>query len=158
MKCWITFSSYIQLVLVASWTTHRFFVIWARCRNATRFSYEFKKQTKTIFDGIDSYRIHLLKTLKNAYEKVRNVKEIQQANYKYNFDKTHKNIEFNTGELVWVYFGLPETGKTQKLLPRFEGPYTVIQKLDTVIYRVQKDKKIVVAHVQRLLKFKKWES
>ena len=113
---------------------------------------------KSQFENIESYRIHLLKTLKNAYEKVRNVKELEQANYKEIYDKTHKNIEFNLGDLVWVYFGLPEAGKTQKLLPRFDGPYTVTQKLDPVIYRVQKDKKIIVAHVQRLLRFKKWES
>jgi hypothetical protein len=36
------------------------------------------------------------------------------------------------------------------------GPYTVTQKLDPVINRVHKDKKIIVVHVQRLLRFKKW--
>ena len=84
------------------------------------------KITQAEFEDMDSYRIHLLQTLKNAYEKVRNVKEIEQAKYKAYFDKTHKQIEFNEGEKIWVYFGLPEAGKTQKLLPRFDGPCVIL--------------------------------
>ena len=41
----------------------------------------------------DNYKIHLLKTLKSAYEKGRSVNEIEQAKYKTAFDKTHTNIE-----------------------------------------------------------------
>ena len=116
------------------------------------------KLKQTEFDDINSYRIHLLQTLKTAYEKLKNTKEIEQAKYKAYFDKTHKHIAFDEGELVWVYFGLPETGKTKKLLPRFDGPFIILSKLDHVTYRLQKDKRIIVAHVQRLLRFHKWES
>jgi hypothetical protein len=69
----------------------------------------------------------LLKTLKLAYEKVRSVKEIEQAKYKTAFDKTHKNIEFKEGDLAWVYFGLPIAGKTYKLIPRDDGPFKVVK-------------------------------
>ena len=109
------------------------------------------------FENKDTYKIHLLKTLKHAYEKVRHHKEIEQAKYKSYFDKSHKHVEFGIGDPVWVYFGLPEAGKTTKLLPRFDGPYEVISKLDSVTYRLKKDEKVVVAHVQRLIKFHKWE-
>ena len=67
-------------------------------------------------------------------------------------------MEFIEGDKVWVYYGLPEIGKTFKLLPRFDGPYEVIKRLDNVIYRVKKGDKIVVAHVQRLLKYYEWEN
>jgi len=109
------------------------------------------------FQDKDSYKIHLLKTLKAAYEKLKTVKQLEQARYKSQFDKTHKNIEFKEGELAWVYFGLPIAGKTYKLLPRFEGPFKVLKKLDAVTYRLQKDDKVIVAHVQRLLKYHVWE-
>ena len=66
-------------------------------------------------------------------------------------------MEFGLGDLVWVYFGLPEAGKTFKLLPRFDGPYEVVAKLDAVTYRLRKDEKIIVAHVQRMLKYHQWE-
>ena len=42
----------------------------------------------------NNYKIHLLKTLKSAYEKVRSVNEIEQAKYKTAFDKTQTNIEY----------------------------------------------------------------
>jgi hypothetical protein len=94
------------------------------------------------FDSQADYKLHLLKTLKTAYEKVRNVKEIEQSNYKSKFDKTHKAIKFSIQDLTWVYFGLPETGKNFKLLPRFDGSYEIIRQLDNVTYRVKKgDKK-----------------
>ena len=58
---------------------------------------------------------------------------------------------------MWVYFGLTVIGKTHKLLPRFDGPYQIINKLDNVTYRVKRDNKIQVAHVQRLIKYHEWE-
>ena len=113
---------------------------------------------KKIFQDKDAYKVYMLKTLKQAYEKLRHHKEIEQAKYKAYFDQKHKHVEFKVGDLVWVYFGLPEAGKTHKLLSRFEGPYEILAKLDSVTYRLEKDHKVVVAHVQRLIKFHKWES
>lgn len=109
------------------------------------------------FESPAAYKIHLLKTLKNAYDKLRIVKETEQAKYKAYFDKTHKHIEFKVKDLAWVYFGRPQTGKTYKLLPRFEGPFEVIAKLDKVTYRLKKSDRVIVSHVQRLLPFHSWE-
>ena len=63
-----------------------------------------------------------------AYEKVKNIKEKEQEKYKEYYDKTHKDIEFKEGDLVWVYFRLSEKEKTHKLLPRFDGPYLIINQ------------------------------
>ena len=100
---------------------------------------------------IEEYKMNLLKTLRMAYDKVTNRRELEQARYKKSYDITHKNIEFNIGDNVWVHFGLPEVGKTHKLLPRFDGPYRIVAKLDKVTYRVGNQKQIFSAHVQRLL-------
>ena len=108
------------------------------------------------FEDQASYKIELLRTLRKAYDKVKNIREIEQEKYKLYFDKNHKNIEFKEGDQVWVYFGAPEAGKTYKLLSRFEGPFTIKKKLDQVTYRVNKDDKELVVHVQRLLKCHKW--
>jgi len=116
------------------------------------------KQKHNEFANQEDYKIHLLNTLKEKYERLRNFKESEQLKYKSYFDKSHKKVEFMEGEKVWVYFGLPETGKTFKLLPRFDGPYEIIRQLDNVTYRVKKGDKMVVAHVQRLLKFHEWEN
>ena len=93
------------------------------------------------FEDRASYKIELLKTLRKAYDKVKNIREIEQEKYKLTFDKNHNNIEFEEGDQVWVYFGAPEVGKTYKPLARFEGPFTIQKKLDQVTYRVKKDDK-----------------
>ena len=115
------------------------------------------KSKQKSFDNTAEYKLYLLKTLKDAYEKVKNVKEVEQAKYKAKFDKTHKEIKFAIGDLTWVNFGTPVAGKTYKLLPRFIGPYTIIQQLDAVTYRLKKEEKIVVANVQPLLPYHAWE-
>ena len=116
-----------------------------------------KTKQKT-FENQAEYKLYLLKTLKQAYEKLKNIKETEQEKYKCYFDQKHKHIEFAEGDLVWVYCGLPVAGKTFKMLRRFEGPYTILTRLDQVTYRLQKDGKTIVAHVQRLLKYHQWEN
>ena len=48
-------------------------------------------------------------------------------------------------------------GKTHKLQPRFDKSYQIINKLDSITNCVKRDKQIIVAHEQRLLKNQKWE-
>ena len=43
-----------------------------------------------------------------------------------------------------------------KLLPRWEGPFKILAKLGDVTYRVAKDEKTYVFHVQRLKKYQPW--
>ena len=91
-----------------------------------------------------------------TYEKLRSDKELMQAKYKQRYDVTHKNKVFQIGDLVWVHSSLPKLGLTQKLLPRFEGPYEVIERLDQVTYRVQNETRTFPTHVQRMLPYYEW--
>lgn len=81
---------------------------------------------------------------------------MEQAKYKRIYDLTHKDIQFQIGDKVWVHFGLPQPVLTTKLLPRFEGPFEVIEKLDSVTYRVMDDNRVFPSHVQRMLPYYKW--
>ena len=86
------------------------------------------KEKQKQFDTTDEYKLYLIKTLKDAYEKVKSRKEVEQEKYKMLYDKKHKNVEFKLGDQDWVYYGLPEKRLTQKLISRFEGPLKVIGK------------------------------
>ena len=46
------------------------------------------------FEDQASYKIELLRTLRKAYDKVKNIREIEKEKYKLYFDKNHKIIEF----------------------------------------------------------------
>jgi hypothetical protein len=39
-------------------------------------------------------------------------------------------------------------------MPKWEGPYTIIQMLDKVTFRVENEYRIFAVHVQRLFKVK----
>ena len=35
-------------------------------------------------------------------------------------------------------------------MPRWEGPYKIIERINPVIYKVENDEKIITIHVQRM--------
>lgn len=73
--------------------------------------------------------------------------------YKNQYDKTHKEVEFKIGDLVMVYWPVPKKGFTQKLLPKWQGPFKIVSKISTLTYRIEKDAKTIAIHVQRLLRY-----
>ena len=111
----------------------------------------------------ENYVSNLITTLQKAYKKLNNRKDIYQENYKKYYDKTHKDIRFEINDLCMMFFPVAKKGLSQKLLPKYDGPFKVIHKLDKVTYRVEstktgEEKRIFVVHVQRMLKYKPFQS
>ena len=77
-------------------------------------------------------KLNQFKTLKDAYALLNNTKENERRKYKLYYDKTHKDIQFNTDDLVCVYTKVNSTDPTlsSKLLARWRGPFKVINKLN----------------------------
>ena len=71
---------------------------------------------------------------------------------------THQHIEFQVDDLVMVYFPVAKVGMTYKFLAKWNGPFKIIRKLSNVNYRIAslKGDKILVVHVQRMLRYKPW--
>ena len=63
-----------------------------------------------------------------------------------------------------VYWPIPKRGYTQKLLPKWKGPYRVMAKLGSVTYRVMLNtgrngvENTLVVHVQRMKLYQPWVS
>ena len=104
------------------------------------------------------YKANMMSQLRSSYETLVNKRETAVYDYKYKYDRCHKNIEFSEGEKVMVFWPIPKKGFSQKLLPKWEGPFTVIKQVGAVTYRVQKDDKILLVHVQRLRHYEPWNS
>ena len=52
-----------------------------------------------------------------------------------------------------LYWPMPKKGFSQKLLPKWSGPYRIVRRLGDVTYRIGiNDSKTLVVHVQRLKK------
>ena len=102
------------------------------------------------------YKANLIKQLRSSYETLINKRETAVYDYKYKYDRCHKNVEFKEGEKVMVFWPIPKKGFSQKLLPKWEGPFSVVKRTGAVTYRVQKDNKILLVHVQRLRHYEPW--
>jgi hypothetical protein len=105
---------------------------------------------------LDVYKLEQLKTLKYAYERLWTRRDFEQAKYKQYHDQTHKNITFQIGESVMLYWPSKKTGVGVKLLPKWDGPYRVLARLNEVTYRIHNGRRLIAVHVERLRKYKPW--
>ena len=76
-------------------------------------------------------------SLRTVYSQVREaVKESHHCN-KTRYDQHTANTHLSIGDQVWLYVPAVKTGTTKKLVSLWRGPYTVIDKLSAVNYRIQ---------------------
>jgi hypothetical protein len=106
------------------------------------------------------FKMERLKQLKRAHENLQARKVIYQQRYKLEYDKVHKDVKFEVGDSVMVYFPASKIGMSYKFLPKWEGPFKVTAKISPLNYRVESTKlnKTFVVHVQRLLRYRPWNT
>jgi len=91
-------------------------------------------------DDIEIYKPMLLNTLRLAYEKLQEHKRENSLKYKKYYGKSHKPVEYTVGEKVLIHYSIREDEELKyKLGNRWRGPYTIVNKIDAVSYRVKKD-------------------
>jgi hypothetical protein len=70
------------------------------------------------------------------------------------YDKTHREVSYNIGDLVAIWIPIRRIGRAEKLLRRFFGPYVVNKKISPVNYVVTpmdgNTKKTETIHVSRM--------
>ena len=73
------------------------------------------------------------------------------------YDINHKNINFNPEQKVLIKFDFNEKDKSKKLANKYRGPFTIIEKISDVNYKVEltlkRKKTIDTIHVQRIKPF-----
>ncbi|GBN13631.1 hypothetical protein AVEN_166628-1, partial [Araneus ventricosus] len=75
---------------------------------------------------------------------------------KTHYDSGATEHHFKKGDLVWMYNPKRRRGLSPKLQQNWEGPYTIVKKLNDVIYRVQRspNAKPKVIHINRLTPYR----
>ena len=78
--------------------------------------------------------------------------------YKLYYDKTHRTVNFEEGSQIMLFTPHTKVGFSTKFLSRWDGPFTVLNKLSNLNYRVENlDKsRTMVVHVQRMRKYRPW--
>ncbi|GBM31667.1 hypothetical protein AVEN_198936-1 [Araneus ventricosus] len=81
---------------------------------------------------------------------------LSRERMKIRYDSRATDHHFKEGDLVWMYNPKRRRGLSPKLQQNWEGPYTVVKKLNDVVYRVQRspNAKPKVIHINRLAPYR----
>ena len=76
-------------------------------------------------------------TLKMAYDVIRENLDVAQKKRKERRDKHCAEVNFKVGDRVWLFNPAVKVGETRKLTSQWRGPYTVIDRVSPVNYKIQ---------------------
>ncbi|GBL98740.1 hypothetical protein AVEN_202186-1 [Araneus ventricosus] len=82
--------------------------------------------------------------------------KLSRVRKKTHYDSGATEHHFKKGDVVWMYNPKRRRGLSPKLQQNWEGPYTIVKKLNDVIYRVQRspNAKPKVIHINRLTPYR----
>ncbi|KAL5505541.1 hypothetical protein EMCRGX_G006991 [Ephydatia muelleri] len=86
---------------------------------------------------VSQYIKDVQRTLKGAFDTIRINLEVAQKKRKDAYDGQCAGIDFKIGDRVWLFNPAIKTGHTKKLSSLWRGPYTVIDRLSSVNYKIQ---------------------
>ncbi|XP_064462530.1 uncharacterized protein LOC135373225 [Ornithodoros turicata] len=53
------------------------------------------------------------------------------------YNATHRPVSYTPGDLVWMWTPTRPIGRSEKLLPRYTGPYRVVRRVSDLNYQVE---------------------
>ena len=83
------------------------------------------------------------------------ISESQKDN-KYIYDKKHRDVEFNVGDLVSLRVPQTQTGLSKKLLCHRRGPYKIIEKHSPLNYSIQEIENPDIVERVHIRRLNKW--
>ena len=65
------------------------------------------------------------------------------------YDQMANSAGFQEGDRVWLYHPIQKKGKSPKLPTCWEDPYTIISRINDVVYRIRRHSqaKMMVVHL-----------
>ncbi|GBL73575.1 Retrovirus-related Pol polyprotein from transposon 297 [Araneus ventricosus] len=94
--------------------------------------------------------------MKSLEARLESVHAFARERMKTRYDSRATDHHFKEGDLVWMYNPKRRRGLSPKLQQNWEGPYTIVKKLNDVVYRVQRspNAKPKVIHINRLAPYR----
>lgn len=95
-------------------------------------------------------------SIATVHDFARDHQQASSQRMKRRYDIRSEPFTFSKGELVWLYNPQRKKGKSPKLRRPWEGPYVVVERLNDVVYRIQRGPraKPKVAHRHRLWQYR----
>ncbi|KAJ8945580.1 hypothetical protein NQ318_010437 [Aromia moschata] len=110
-----------------------------------------ENQERSLPEFVEDLRERMERIRQFAREELK----IHSDKMKQRLDTTSTDTAFKPGDVVWLYAPKRTKGKSPKLQSNWEGPYTIIKKINDLVYRIQLSprSKPKVVHVERLAKY-----
>ncbi|GBM11198.1 Retrovirus-related Pol polyprotein from transposon 297 [Araneus ventricosus] len=107
----------------------------------------------------NEYLNNLEARLESVHALARERIKLSSERMKTRYDSGATGHHFKEGDQVWMYNPKRRRGLSPKLQQNWEGPYTIVKKLNDVIYRVQRspNAKPKVIHINRLTPYRATE-
>jgi len=101
---------------------------------------------------VTDYAADLAERLRDTHNFARQHLKVASDRMKARYDQLANSAGFQEGDRVWLYRPIRKRGKSPKLQTCWEGPYTIITRINDVVYRVQRHPrtKMMVVHLDRL--------
>ena len=102
--------------------------------------------------SVTDYAADLAERLRDTHNFARQHLKVASDRMKERYDQLANSVGFQEGDTVWLYRPIRKRGKPPKLQTCWEGPYTIITRINDVVYRVQRHPraKMMVVHLDRL--------
>ena len=109
------------------------------------------------YPDTSEYVTQLQERLQSAHEYVRVKIQRASSRQKRYYDRRANGRPYNNGDLVWLYEPNRKPGMCKKLQRYWKGPFTILQKINDLLYRIQRSPKTKsrVVHFDRLKEYRK---
>ncbi|KAJ8944385.1 hypothetical protein NQ318_017705 [Aromia moschata] len=108
-------------------------------------------EERSLPEFVEDLRERMDRVHRFAREKLK----MQSDKMKQHLDTTSTETAFEPGDAVWLYAPKRMKGRSPKLQRNWEGPYTIIKKINDLVYRIQLSPrcKPKVVHLERLARY-----
>ena len=99
-----------------------------------------------------TYALVLRERLSEVHRQVRGSLRIAGQAIKQHYDRRMREARYAVGDLVWLHNPRRKKGLSPKLQSPWEGPYSVVEVISSITYRIRKGQRgrTLVVHVDRL--------
>lgn len=103
-------------------------------------------------DEMNDYAEDLRDRMRIAHDRARKKLQVEGVRRKRNYDGRAHGSDLKEGEFVWLHNPAKKVGLSPKLMCRWEGPYLIIKRLSSVVFRIQRGPRVKpkVIHYDRL--------